>query len=150
MSSSVVSGASMTRTRCGWPGPLLGSFGLMGRLIRRLLPQPARYRVSEDLSVLRRGLAVAPTRRVVRERDGQVREVSVLAVCRKGLSVADPSVRDQRGGLRIGVDRRYLLQAVDALGCDRLVLAVDGPVAPLMLRPEGSARTLSVLMPVRV
>lgn len=133
-------------------GREISSTGITDRFpdYRKLLPESARHRVSADRAALRRDLAAAPARRVVRERDGQMRDVSVLAFRGERLSVVDPQESGQRLGLRIGVDRRYLLEAVEALGCDQMVLAVNGPTAPMTLRPAYHEHTLSVLMPVRL
>lgn len=118
---------------------------------RRLLPQSSRHRVSTDVRALHREVAAMPSRRVKRGRAGEVRQVSTLAVRRDGtLAVEDPRVPDRRAVLRIGVDRRFFLQALEALGCDRLTLDMDSPVKPLTLRPGHSRWPLSVLMPFRL
>lgn len=45
------------------------------------------------------------------------------------------------------VNREFLLEAIDAGGEDQLMLSLDGPVTPVVIR---SPRSLSLLMPVRV
>ncbi|MCO1657927.1 DNA polymerase III subunit beta family protein [Pseudonocardia humida] len=89
---------------------------------------------------LRRALAAAPTRTMSREPDGVEFEVAALGLTADGLLTADGS-----GG--IGVNREFLLQALDAGGPGQLELLLDGPVTPLVVR---SPRSVSLLMPVRL
>ena len=53
------------------------------------------------------------------------------------------------GPWRTGVDREFLLQALDAGGPGQLVLELDGPLDPIAVRPVASD-SFSVLMPVRL
>jgi DNA polymerase-3 subunit beta len=53
------------------------------------------------------------------------------------------------GPWRTGVDREFLLQALDAGGPGQLVLELDGPLDPIAVRPVASG-SFSVLMPVRL
>src|SRR5690349_9553810 len=89
---------------------------------------------------LRAALAAAPTRTMTREPDGVDFEVAALGVTDDGVLTTDGS-----GG--IGVNREFLLQALDAGGPGQLELLLDGPVAPLVVR---SPRSVSLLMPVRL
>jgi DNA polymerase III sliding clamp (beta) subunit (PCNA family) len=64
---------------------------------------------------------------------------------------------DERGGLvvgaarsGIGVDVEFLLQAADAGGPGQLVLDLDGPLAPVRIRPADRDDAFSLLMPVRL
>jgi DNA polymerase III sliding clamp (beta) subunit (PCNA family) len=71
---------------------------------------------------------------------------------------------DDRGGLRVvgldeaagpdtvrvGVNREYLLDALDAGDRGQLVLELDGPITPLALRRPDDADTFCILMPVRL
>ncbi len=92
-----------------------------------------------DAAELRAAVAAAPTRTSTREQDGVEFPVTELAVG------PDGSVTVAPGG--VGVNREFLLQAVDAGGDGQLLLSLDGPVAPLVLASE---RSTSLLMPVRL
>jgi hypothetical protein len=51
----------------------------------------------------------------------------------------------------VGVNPEFLLQAIAAAGHPQLVLELDGPIAPLVLRPAGpESVSFSMLMPVRI
>ena len=66
---------------------------------------------------------------------------------------------DRDGGLRVtgaagvlemGVNREFLLEALDAGGSGQLVLELDGPIAPLAIRAPDRAGDVSMLMPIRL
>jgi DNA polymerase III subunit beta len=105
---------------------------------RRLLPERDRP-VPVD-AALRAAVAAAPTRTVRREQDGAECAVAVLVPTADGVAVTGD-------GDGIGVDREFLLEALDAGGEGQLLLSLDGPVAPLVIR---SPRSVSLLMPVRL
>jgi DNA polymerase-3 subunit beta len=105
---------------------------------RRLLPAHDRP-VPVD-AALRAAVAGAPTRTVRREQDGAECAVAVLVPTADGVAVT-------ADGDGIGVDREFLLEAFDAGGEGQLLLSLDGPVAPLVVR---SPRSVSLLMPVRL
>ncbi|WP_092382051.1 MerR family transcriptional regulator [Micromonospora phaseoli] len=54
------------------------------------------------------------------------------------------------GELRVGVNGDYLLDALDAAGGSRLVLELDGPIAPLAIRRPDDDAAFSILMPIRL
>jgi DNA-binding transcriptional MerR regulator len=89
---------------------------------------------------LRAALAAAPTRTMTREPDGVAFEAATIGLTADGLLTAD-------GSGDIGVNREFLLQALDAGGPGQLELLLDGPVTPLVVR---SPRSVSLLMPVRL
>jgi DNA polymerase III subunit beta len=106
---------------------------------RRLLPDgpcPAALLVDD---VRRAELAAAPATTMRREQDGGEYEVVVLAEGPEGITVG-------AAGDGVAVNREFLLEALDAGGAGQLVLSLDGPIAPLVVR---SPRSLSLLMPVR-
>ncbi|WP_214406081.1 MerR family transcriptional regulator [Pseudonocardia lacus] len=87
----------------------------------------------------RAALTAAPTRTMTREPDGVDFEVAELGLTDDGLLTAD--------GGGIGVNREFLLQAIDAGGPGQLELLLDGPLTPLVVR---SPLSVSLLMPVRL
>jgi DNA-binding transcriptional MerR regulator len=88
----------------------------------------------------RAALAEAPTRTMSREPDGVDFEVAALGLTDDGELTAD-------GSGEVGVNREFLLQAIDAGGPGQLELLLDGPLTPLVVR---SPRSVSLLMPVRL
>jgi DNA polymerase III sliding clamp (beta) subunit (PCNA family) len=51
---------------------------------------------------------------------------------------------------RIGVNREFLLQALNARQSGQLLLELDGPIAPLTFRDPQRAGSFSLLMPTRL
>ncbi|WP_329102993.1 MerR family DNA-binding transcriptional regulator [Micromonospora sp. NBC_01699] len=134
--------------------PLDIDFPDYGRLIGERLGTGVR--VAVDVPALRAALTAAKTTTVVREQDGSAREVAVLGIGADGtvavLDGAAPAGDDPGpDGLTgpIGVDREFLLQALDAGGRGQLVLDLDGPIRPLLLRLPDDDLTYSLLMPIR-
>ncbi|GAA1296287.1 MerR family transcriptional regulator [Pseudonocardia xinjiangensis] len=106
---------------------------------RRLLPE--QRRPVPVRPALRAELLAAPVRTMRREQDGTEFEVAVLGPGPDGGVTIDP---DADG---VGVNREFLLQALDAGGPGQLLLSLDGPIGPLVVRSE---RSVSLLMPVRL
>jgi hypothetical protein len=75
--------------------------------------------------------------------------VSDAAVSLLRVSGGEVQVVDQDAPDAIGVNREFLLQALDA-GPGQLCLALDGPIAPLALLDPAHPGDLSLLMPVRL
>lgn len=112
-------------------------------------PWPARAgsrSVLVDVPALRAALATAPVAIRVRESDGANYPLSVLAVSPDGIQV----VPDSEGPGLLGVNREFLLQALEAGGGDQLTMELDGPAGPLTFRNPDRADSLSILMPVRL
>ena len=101
---------------------------------RRILRPGSEHRVDTDAAALRAELAAAPTRTVPAGPDGAEETASVLRV----------------GPLEIGVNREFLLEALDAGAAGQLVLELDGPIAPLALRDPSRPGDVSMLMPIRL
>jgi len=99
---------------------------------RRILRDPGAARVELDVARFRAELAAAPTRTVPRGPDRVMETATVLTL----------------GGVEVGVNREFLLEALDAAGAGQLLLDLDGPVAPLVLRSPDRAGDVSMLMPV--
>jgi DNA polymerase III sliding clamp (beta) subunit (PCNA family) len=87
---------------------------------------------------VRDAIAAAPVRSFTR--DGVDFDAAVL-----GLTADGELTTDGTGG--IGVNREFLLEALDAGGPGQLELLLDGPLVPLVIR---SPRSTSLLMPVRL
>ncbi len=113
---------------------------------RRIIDLPPSRQVVVDMAGLRSSIAGAPTRPMVREQDGVPYDVVELDVSDDALSVIDPASSTDAG---IGVNREFLLQALDAGGEGQLTLELDGPISLLAFRPAGGQR-FSLLMPTRL
>ncbi len=59
-------------------------------------------------------------------------------------------VRDADHPEVIGFNREFLLEALDAGAADQLVLALDGPIRPLVITDPRRAGAMSLLMPVKL
>lgn len=105
---------------------------------RRLLPDEDRGSPLPVDEALRSALATAPVTTMRREADGAEYEVTVLGEGADGIMVG--------ANEGVAVNREFLLQALDAGGAGQLLLSLDGPIAPLVVR---SPRSVSLLMPVR-
>jgi DNA polymerase III subunit beta len=109
---------------------------------RRLLPAPDHPATAVDPDALRSAVAAAPARTSAREQDGVEFAVALLGIVADG----GVAVTDAGDPGAVGVNREFLLEAVDAGGDGQLLLSLDGPARPLVLRSAGS---VSLLMPVR-
>ncbi|WP_239314129.1 DNA polymerase III subunit beta family protein [Plantactinospora mayteni] len=133
--------------------PMQHDFPDYHRLLRTATGGPDRRRVTVDVAGLRERLTAAETRTVVRADDGARCAVSVLAVDatnRLTVSPADAPAAPTDPVVRVGVNREFLLDALDAVGPGQLVLELDGPIRPLAVRRLDDDRAFSILMPVRV
>ncbi|GAB3985485.1 MerR family transcriptional regulator [Plantactinospora veratri] len=133
--------------------PLEHDFPDYRRLLRAATGGSDRRRVTVDVAGLRERLTAGGTRTVVRPDDGTRCAVSVLAVDaanRLTVSPADAPAPPTDPVVRIGVDREFLLDALDAVGPGQLVLELDGPIRPLAVRRPDDDRAFSILMPVRI
>lgn len=114
---------------------------------RRLLRTSSGRRVHIDTATLRNDLTAAPLRTLAREQDGRDQAVAVLTLDEAG-GVTFQSGR--AGVLEVGLNPEFLLQALDAGAAAQLVLELDGPIAPLVIRDPRRSGTFSLLMPVRL
>jgi DNA polymerase III sliding clamp (beta) subunit (PCNA family) len=101
---------------------------------RRLLGTESAHRIAVDAEELRSRLAAAPTRTVPTGPDGAEQTATVLTL----------------GPVEIGLNREFLLEALDAGGAGQLVLELDGPITPLAIRVPDRVDDISLLMPVRL
>jgi DNA-binding transcriptional MerR regulator len=107
-------------------------------------------RVTVDVPALRAALATASTTTVVREQDSVACEVVSLVIDADGtLAVLDADAPTGGVSQPIGVNLEFLLEALDAGGRGQLVLDLDGPIRPLVVRLPDDDRTFSLLMPIR-
>jgi len=101
---------------------------------RPLVRESGSVQVDLDVARFRDELAAAPTRTVPTGPDGAGETATVLTV----------------GDVELGVNREFLLQALDAEGAGQLVLDLDGPLAPLALRDPRRPGDVTLLMPIRL
>ena len=99
---------------------------------RRVLRDAGAARVELDVDRFRAELAGAPTRTVPYGPDGGTETATVLTLA----------------GVEVGVNREFLLEALDAEDAGQLVLDLDGPIAPLVLRAPDRPGDVSMLMPI--
>ncbi len=114
---------------------------------RSLLRPSSGRPVPIDTATLRRDLTVAPLRTAAREQDGGDQSVAVLTLDETGGVSFQPG---GPGGLEVGLNPEFLLQALNAGAAAQLVLELDGPITPLVIRDPRRPETLSLLMPVRL
>jgi len=101
---------------------------------RPLVRANGSSQVDVDVARFRDELAAAPTRTVPTGPDGAEETATVLTL----------------GDVELGVNREFLLQALDADGAGQLVLDLDGPLAPLALRDPARPGDVTLLMPIRL
>ena len=129
--------------------PLPYDFPDYRRLLRGHVTGAPAHRVAVDVFALRKELTADGAPVLVREHEGVRAEVTVLGLDeRGGLRVLAGD--EQADGVRIGVNREYLLDALDAGDRGQLVLELDGPIAPLAVRRPDDEHAFSILMPVRL
>jgi DNA-binding transcriptional MerR regulator len=122
------------------------------RLLRGLVTDAPTHRIPVDVAALRTALAGdGPV--LVKEHDGIRAEVTVLGLDDGGaLRILGAEEVSAAGAdlLRFGVNREYLLDALDAGDRGQLVLELDGPITPLAVRRPDDADAFSILMPIRL
>ncbi|SDT76746.1 DNA polymerase III subunit beta family protein [Actinoplanes derwentensis] len=104
---------------------------------------PSARRITVGAEELRELIAAAPA--IEREFPVSVLSLDPAA----GLRAVGPDEWAADSERHIALNREFLLQALDAGGDGQLVLELDGPVLPLMIRPVGVESHFSLLMPVR-
>jgi DNA-binding transcriptional MerR regulator len=107
-------------------------------------PSPAPV----DAAALRATVGRAP--RVVHTHEGVDHELAVLTLGAEG-GIDVVGAEAWRAGLdrHVAVNREFLLEALSAGGEGQLVLELDGPIRPLVIRRPADDRAYSLLMPVK-
>ena len=124
--------------------PVGGDYPDLRRAVAELGTE--RRTLPVDVAALREAVVTSPV--VRREHEGLPYEISVLGVDPAGgLRVAAEAEWAADAASHIAVNREFLLQALDAGGAGQLLLELDGPIKPLVLR--GADAQFSLLMPVR-
>ena len=116
--------------------------------VRRVLESPATARrpVQVEVAALRDSVERAPVIR--REHEGHPYEILVLGVDQTGsVRLAAESEWAADVEAHVAVRREFLLEALDAGGGGQLLLELDGPIKPLLIR--GGDEQFSLLMPLR-
>ncbi|MFC0002874.1 DNA polymerase III subunit beta family protein [Micromonospora siamensis] len=130
--------------------PLPYDFPDLHRLLRDAVSATPALRVPLDVAALRAALTAPDVPVQVREHEGARYEVTVLGLAGGGLRVLAADEPATAEVVRVGVNRHYLLDALDAGGAGQLVLELDGPITPLAVRRPGDGDAFSILMPVRL
>ncbi|MFG2059203.1 MerR family transcriptional regulator [Micromonospora sp. NPDC048930] len=121
------------------------------RLLHGQVSDAPTYRIPVDVVALRSALTADGAPMLTREHQGVSHEVTVLGLDdRGGLRLVGPDEAADPEAVRVGVNREYLLDALDAGDRGQLVLELDGPIGPLALRRPDDADAFSILMPVRL
>ncbi|WP_091672966.1 DNA polymerase III subunit beta family protein [Micromonospora auratinigra] len=131
--------------------PLPYDFPDYRRLLHAQVGGAPAYRIEVDVAALRSALSAEGAATLVREHEGVRHQVAVLGLDeRGGWRVVGPDEQTGPTAVRVGVNREYLLEALDAGDRGQLVLELDGPITPLAVRRPDDADAFSVLMPVRL
>ncbi|WP_089009853.1 DNA polymerase III subunit beta family protein [Micromonospora viridifaciens] len=121
------------------------------RLLHGLVPGAPAHRIPVDVVALRGALTADGAPVLLREHDGVPAVVAVLGLDdRGGLRLVGPDEAAATDVVRVGVNREYLLDALDAGDRGQLVLELDGPITPLAVRRPDDEDAFSILMPVRL
>lgn len=112
---------------------------------QRLLRITPKQQITVAVNDLRARLATGPTRKIRSQPNDAEHDVSVICATGGNIDVIEHDHADA-----IGVNREFLLEALDASGMDQLVLALDGPIKPLAVLEPGRSDVVSLLMPVRL
>ena len=112
---------------------------------RRLLRDGGAHRVPVDVAEMVAALAEADRRPATADK-GRAYDVVRLGLDESGAV----SFGVDGGLLELGVNPEFLLEALAAAGSDQLVLDLDGPLDPLVLRDLAGGDNFSLLMPVRL
>lgn len=114
---------------------------------RRLVRSESPTQVRLDVERFRADLLAAPTQSMTRDNDDVAYSMVVLNLGRDGEIDLGPAATDKE---QIGVNREFLLQALDELAAPELTLGLDGPISPLAIRNPDNPDVLAMLMPVRL
>ncbi|MCI4062035.1 MerR family transcriptional regulator [Micromonospora sp. R77] len=131
--------------------PLPYDFPDYRRLVHDRVGGAPAHRVAVDVVALRAAMTRDGAPVLVQEHDGVRAELTVLCLDgHGGLRVLGAEEVAGPDGVRVGVNREYLLEALEAGGRGQLVLELDGPITPLAIRRLDDEHAFSILMPVRL
>ncbi len=111
---------------------------------RLLQTTPARQVMITTVDLLHR-LTAGPTRTMTQAPNNMPHEVSVVLLADDTIDVLEYDHPDA-----VGFNRGFLLEAIGAGGADQLVLALDGPIAPLTIHDPHRPDHIGILMPTRL
>lgn len=112
---------------------------------QRLLQTTPAHQITITTADLLHRLTTGPTRAMVQAPDNLPHEVSVVLLTDDTIDVLEHDHPDA-----VGFNREFLLEAIDAGGADQLVLALDGPISPLVILDPDHPDDMSLLMPTRL
>lgn len=110
------------------------------QLLRTAPAESVRVRAANLVELVTAG----PTRTLVQNPDNAPHEVSAVIMNRDTIEIT----ADHPDA--VGLNREFLLQALDATGSEELVLALDGPIRPLAIWAPDRPDDVSLLMPTRL
>ncbi|WP_328956245.1 MerR family transcriptional regulator [Kitasatospora purpeofusca] len=111
------------------------------------------HRIGLPAAELRAALVSAATSNLPSGPHGTACEVALLTVDGEGrfaVAAPDAEADGAAGGLRVAVNRDFLLEALPADAPGQLLLELGGPITPLAVRIADRPGTFSILMPVRL
>jgi DNA polymerase-3 subunit beta len=114
---------------------------------QRLLPPASAREVTVTAADLLDRLVSGPTRTLTRAPGDVPHDVSVMLLADDDASIG---VIEHDHPDAVAFNREFLLEAIDAGGASQLVLGLDGPISPLVIRDLGRPDDLSLLMPTRL
>ena len=114
---------------------------------QRLLPTTPAREVAVTAADLLNRLVSGPTRTLTQTPGDVAHDISVILVADDDASIG---VIEHDHPDAVAFNREFLLQAIDAGGAEQLVLGLDGPISPLVIRDPDRPDDLSLLMPTRL
>lgn len=128
--------------------PLAYDYPDYRRAIQASTADGSPRRAPVDAAALRAAVSSAP--RVVHPHEGVNHELAVLAIGAEGaIDVVGAQEWHAGQDWHVAVNREFLLEALSAGGEGQLVLELDGPIRPLVIRRPADDSTYSLLMPVK-
>jgi len=111
------------------------------RLLRTAPTESVRVTTTNLVELVSSG----PTRTLTQPPNNAPHEISVVVIGNDAVEVIDDDHPDA-----VGLNREFFLQALDAVGAEELVLALDGPLGPLAIWGPERPDDISLLMPTKL